>query len=341
MTHLALSTVIAIAVVLPAISAQSSGPKDLPGESHPSQSLAPCQSFPGDTSGEMAVVSSFAPEPAYVDLPIEQIKKMVPLLNPSMPDGIDPESDAGAATQLTNKTEYILSKTGVAITDLLRTTPNLLADENVRLTDQDLNLGFKYQSTTDYVYRIVHKRNSFGGDALAEFRTYTNDQPIDDSPKNPNRLINIGFATIWLVFLPGNLHDSRFRYLGEQLVGKRRTYALAFAQNPENTGLRPIINYSSGQCTTPLQGVVWIDQSTFQIVRIQTDLLHSLPDIQLSQLRTVLTYESVKIWGLHLSLWLPRDVETTWETTYRNVKESHRYSNYRLFKATMKVLPGF
>lgn len=330
---------IAIAVAMPAISAQRSGPMGVPGESRPARPLAPCLYFPNDT-GDMAVVSSFAPEPTYVDLPVEQIKKMVPFLNPTAPDEIHPGSDTGTATQLTDKTDYILSKTGVVITDLLHKTPNLLADENVRLTDQSLNSTYKLQTTTDYVYRIVHRRNSFGGDGLAEFRTYSNDQPIDDSPSDPRRVINTGFATLWLVFLPGNLHDSRFRYLGEQLVGKRRTYALAFAQIPEKTGLQPIINYSSGRCTTPLQGVAWIDQSSFQIVRIQTDLLHSLPDIQLSRLRTVLEYEAVKIWGLHLSLWLPRDVETTWETTYRNMKESHRYSHYRLFKATMKVLPG-
>ena len=312
----------AIVVVLPAISAQSSGRKAIPGESHTSLP-APCkyQSSP-DTSDNLLLVSSFAPEPAYVDLPVEQIKKLVPLLNPP----------------LTNTTEYILSKTGEAITDLLQRTPNLLANEKVKVIDENLNSGSKYESTTNYYYRIVHRRNQFGRDGLAEFRTYVDDNPVDDSPKNPNRLINIGFATLWLIFLPGNHDDSHFRYLGEQLIEKHKTYVIAFAQKPQNTGLRPVINYSSGQCTTPLQGIAWIDQSTFQIVRLQTDLLHSLPDIQLSELRTVLTYQSVKIGGLHLSLWLPEDVETTYHTSYRDVKESHGYSHYRLFKATMKVL---
>jgi hypothetical protein len=70
MPHLVLSTEIAIAIVLPTITAQSSGSKALQEESHPSRSVAACQSFPVDTSGEMVVVSSFAPEPAYIDLHI-------------------------------------------------------------------------------------------------------------------------------------------------------------------------------------------------------------------------------------------------------------------------------
>lgn len=340
MPSLTLSTMIAIAVVMPAISAQSSGPMGAPVEPRPAAPVSPCLYFPEDT-GDIAVVSSFAPETAYVDLSADQIKKMVPFLNLTTPDEMKAASDAGGASQSTDKTEYILSKTGAVIIDLLHRTPNLLANENVRLADQSLNSKYKLQTTTDYVYRIVHKKNSIGGDGLAEFRTYKNDQSIDDSPGNPRGLINRGFATLWLVFLPGNLHEARFRYLGEQLVGKRKTYVLAFAQIPKKTGLQPVINYSAGRCTSPLQGIAWIDQSNFQITRIQTDLLHSLPDIQLSRLRTVLEYEAVKIRGLQLSLWLPIDVETTWETTYRTMTESHRYSHYRLFKATMKVLPGF
>ena len=167
------------------------------------------------------------------------------------------------------------------------------------------------------------------------------DQPIDYSAKNASRPLGIGFATMWLFFLPGNLRESRFRYLGQQSIEHRETYVMAFAQIPQNTGLGAVIQSGSGQCSTPLQGVAWIDQSTFQIVRMQTDLLSPLPDIQLNQLRSILNYRSVKIAGLKLLLWLPSDVETTWETAFHSGEESHSYSHYRLFQATMRVLPGY
>jgi hypothetical protein len=349
MTRFWLSALIATAIALPTISAQSPGGTDSPGSSLPIQRAASCQSLPGDAPSELAAVSSFQPEPAYVELPIEQLKKLVPLLNPT----IHEEAQLAGVGAWTNETDFILGKAGAVITELLHTTPNLTANEQVRQMGQSLYSGHlnvsgltvnrptKWNNTSEYEYRIAHKRNPLGGDALVEFRTDARGQPIDDSATSSNRPINVGFATVWLIFLPGNLHDSRFRYLGEQSIGRRKTYVLAFAQNPESTGLQPVISFGSGQCIAPLQGVAWIDRSTYQIVRIQTDLLYSLPDIDLSQLRAVLTYESVKIAGLNLSLWLPRDVDATVQTTFRNVQEFHHYTNYRLFQTSMRVLPGF
>ena len=341
------------AVALQAIRAQNPASKDQAGGSLPPQPYAPCQSFPGGNSGEMAVISSFVLEPSYVELPIEELKKRVLLLDPARED----EEHAVDASKALDKTEFILNKTGEVSTDLLRRTPDLVADERVHLIGRrDLSerpriVGIpqaprrasvsKWEDTNDYIYRIVHRRNKLGIESLAEFRTDLGNNAIDNSPSNPNRPIDIGFATIWLNFLPENRQSARFRYLGEQTLGKRQTYVMAFAQDPEKMALQPLIKYGSGQCATPLQGVAWIDQTTFEIVRIQTDLRYSLPDIQLSQLRSVLTYQPVKIKGLELSLWLPKDAETTWETSYRTVKESHHYSNYRLFKATMRILPAF
>lgn len=354
MTRLAISSVIAIAVAVPAISGQNLGAKDMAAGSLPSPPYAPCQSFPGGDSGQMAVISSFIPEPSYVELPMEELKKRVLLLDPTKQEDVQLAGDASKAL---DKTEFILNKTGEVSTDLLRRTPDLVADERVYLVGRrDLSerpriVGIpqaprrasvsKWEDTNYYIYRIVHRKNKLGIESLAEFRTDLGNNAIENSPSNPNQPIDVGYATIWLIFLPSNFQDARFRYLGEQMLGKRQTYVMAFAQNPEKMALQPVINYAAGQCKTPLQGVAWIDQTTFQIVRIQTDLRYSLPDIQLSQLRSVLTYESVMIKGLELSLWLPRNAETTFQTSYSTVKESHHYSNYRLFKATMRILPGF
>ena len=73
-------------------------------------------------------------------------------------------------------------------------------------------------------------------------------------------------------FLPGDLEESRFRYIGEQKIDDRETYVLTFAPAPGQEGLDVAVKSSNGRCSTPIQGVAWIDQSTFQIVRVQTDL---------------------------------------------------------------------
>ena len=89
-----------------------------------------------------------------------------------------------------------------------------------------------------------------------------------------------------------------------------------------------------GRCSTSIQGIAWIDKSTFRIVRMQTDLLSPLPVIQLNELRSVLDYGEVKIPERNLLLWLPRDVDIKWRVADRAGEEFHTYSNYRLFAGT-------
>jgi hypothetical protein len=332
--------VLAITFAIPPICAQSSGPAPqvAGAELIPTRSVPRCQTSPVGTS-DLAGVSSFHMAGlSYVDEPLKQLEKAVPGLNPSQLGVTHDAGDTGAAAQSQVNTEFILSKTGAAIADLRHRMPNLIATEEVSRPDVIPN--FKWNDTRTFNYRIVHKQTPGGGDELYEFRTDARGQPIDYSTNSASRPLSVGFATMWLFFLPGNLHESRFRYLGRQSIGRRKTYVLAFSQIPEDLGLGAVIEYSSGQCSTPLQGVAWIDQSTFQIVRMQTDLLTPLPDIQLYEHRSMLTYGSVKIAGLQLLLWLPSDVKTTWQTAFHFGEESHRYSHYRLFKATMRILPG-
>ncbi len=329
MIRLSLSAVLVITTVLSPLWAQSSVP--------------PCQAPPPGASelGEASPISTLAAPKisSYVDQPIDQLKNAVPHLNPIERDASLDAVGAGAPTSATDAADFILSKTGAIIADLLHRMPNLIAREQVKQPVVIPN--HKWIDTRTYNYRIVHRQKPSGGDVIDEFRTDARNQPIDISANNPNRPLGVGFATMWLFFLPGNLHESRFRYLGEQSIGSHNTYVLAFAQIPTNMGLGAVIESTSGHCSTPLQGISWIDQSTFQIVRMQTDLLSPLPDIRLYQLRSVLTYGSVKIAGLELLLWLPSEVETTWETGYRTAEEFHLYSNFRLFQSKARILPAY
>ncbi len=296
--------------------------------------------------------------PSYVDEPIEQLKKMVPGLSGIRIDAAENAKAGTPAMKAHDKTASILNRTGEIIAGLLHRMPNLIAREEVKEpTDttwenslprpggggwvdstQQRSL-IAHFSTHVYTYRIVHKQTPTGGDALDEFRTDAHDQPINNSTHNAQSPFSVGFATTWLFFLPGNLQQSRFRYIGNQKIDDRETYVLAFAQIPDSDALHAVIESSYGSCSTLMQGVAWIDQSTFQIVRVQTDLLTPLPGIQLNQLRSTVEYGAVKIHTLNLTLWLPAEAETRWQTTYHAGEETHLYSHYRIFQSTARILP--
>jgi hypothetical protein len=337
--HINMNRLLLIAVffALPAVLAQA-GPSAHPAQTESQQSPPPPCAV---TQVEQSAAA------AFVDEPLPELKKQFPSLRTI---SVDPEPD-----QLT----AILDKTGDVLAGLYQRIPNLVAREEVRrpipsglsfaipLARRGGNLDAtlddspngRYRSTV-YVYRIVRGDGPAGMEILNEFRTDSHDHPIDDSGRNPDSPRNVGFATSWLFFFRANQIESRFRLLGEQKIDKHDTYVVAFAQNPGRERLNTIVDAPTGQCSIPSQGVAWINQSTYQIIRMQTDLLFPVPSIHLSQLRTILEYSEVPIPERSLVLWLPDIVKNSWRTPAISGEELHLYSHYRLFGSTVRVLPA-
>ena len=149
-----------------------------------------------------------------------------------------------------------------------------------------------------------------------------------------------GFAYQWLFFSAANQPEFRFRYLGQQEKSGRRTFVVAFAQDPHKVD-DPAYFMSDGK-TAPFfyQGVFWVDQTSFDIVALRTDLLAPLPGMMLKQLTTQLTFRSVPIHGYDAVFWLPAEVDISSDQGHGPSEESHRYSDYHLFHAEARVVSG-
>jgi hypothetical protein len=83
----------------------------------------------------------------------------------------------------------------------------------------------------------------------------------------------------------------------------------------------------------------WIDAQDFQILRLRTDLLAPLPELNLKRVTSTIEYTQIHIPELGEPLWLPQEVELLWQTNGQETGEIHRYSKYRLFRATIKLRP--
>ena len=86
------------------------------------------------------------------------------------------------------------------------------------------------------------------------------------------------------------------------------------------------------------QGILWVDQSTFDIVTLRTDLLAALPDLHLTQLTTKLDFRLVPIHGYDAKFWLPSEVSISSDQGAGPADESHRYSDYHLYHSTTRIV---
>jgi hypothetical protein len=194
------------------------------------------------------------------------------------------------------------------------------------------------QQRTTFSYRIRSTDDPTFGAILEEYRTNAKDQALnrdDFSAGNPR---SVGFGSTWLMFVPDNLPQARYRYLGRQKIDRHNTLVIAFAQDPRHAVMRAAVGIGPDRCTYLSQGILWIDETQFQIIRLQTDLLAPLTGIHIYQLRSELHISEVKIPTRNLTLWMPAEVKISWQSKDSAGMELHRYSNYRLFGATSRII---
>jgi hypothetical protein len=290
-------------------------------------------------------VSLYADAQPYKDDPIATMKLKVPQL-----DGL--KVDASQAELPT-----ILNKAGEVIVAQMPRVPNLIALEEIAqeavTTTRISNSGARGTSSWSgiagmggdssgplvpqtwrrFEYVILAKHLD-GGTVFDESRKDLDKKDREAAPHG------IGFGSLWLMFIPSNQGESSFRYLGTQSVEKHPTYVVAFAQDPRLVKVPGAIVTDSGQVPLLYQGVAWIDQETYKIVRIRTDVLAPLPTIKLWQATSTVSFGEVEIPKFDAQLWLPKTVEITWDLDGNRLGELHRYSNYRLFAATSRIVPN-
>lgn len=318
-TRVLQAATILIAATLAANARPASAQDDLgPGRrSPPPQTLS--QNAPGATN--------------YAELQIQKLKEAVPGLKGLK---FDDRQD-----QLPG----ILAKIAKTIADLLPKLPDLVSRENIfhfqSKPDPDAPGGLAGTQpwSREFKFLLQCRHNADGSTTISESRIDAKGRPA--APSGPfTALRGYGFAYQWLFFSAASQPEFRFRYLGQQDKDGRKTFVVAFAQLPKKV-TDPAYFQSEGKMEAfYYQGILWVDQSTFDIVVLRTDLLAPLDDLHLRQLTTELTFGSVPIHGYDAVFWLPREVNISSDQGAGLSEENHRYSDYHLFHAEARIVPS-
>lgn len=194
-------------------------------------------------------------------------------------------------------------------------------------------------TTEDFRYIIIPNR--LGAEAsFDEYRTDKKGRPVDITKLSNLRMITSNFTSDWLYFSPFDQTQSRFRYFGTQSIHKQECYVVGFAQNPATA--QSVSVFSAGDETAVLlvQGIAWIDERSFHVLQVMTWLLAPRPDIGLLDEDTTANYYAVRPEGLAKALWVPHDVMVTIYLPAGYVRNTHRYSKYRVFRVKSTISPA-
>jgi hypothetical protein len=307
-----------VAVLIQPIGAQSCG-------SHQEDDYAP------DHASKQGRSPAPADAATYFGFPIERLKIAVPALN-----GI--KYDARQ-----DQLPGILSRVAKRIADILPRLPDLISREDVfhfqSMWDPNAAGGLAAGQpwSREFKYLLHCQHNADGSMTIAESRLDGKGRLVKGAGPF-TALRGYGFAYQWLFFSSANQPEFRFRYLGQQEKNGRKTYVIAFVQDPLKVD-DPAQFMSDGKLAPYYyQGILWVGQSSFDIVALRTDLLAPLPKLYLRQLTAELTFRSVPIRGYDTVFWLPSEVDISSDQGMGPTEESHRYSDYHLFHAETRIV---
>jgi tetratricopeptide (TPR) repeat protein len=261
-----------------------------------------------------------------VNQPVSTLVAAVPELQ-----GIEP-----AANQ--DELATILTKTGEDVQAFFQNFPNTVSEEQVR--EERLGKKGETKDSLDekFNYLLLAKPEKWGL-GLEEFRTDEHGGRTGSKGLNSGLMLTSGFASASLVFHPSYQSGATFRLLGKQTQSGHQCYAVAFAQNPAKAQMVERFNVDKESVLVLFQGIVWIDASTYKIVRLRSDLLAPQPRIRLQRQTTEITYLPVQFKQIAEATWLPSEVAVTVEWKGRTFRNSHTYSQFKLFNTEVKDKP--
>lgn len=283
----------------------------------------------------------YADTQPYLAEPLPQLIKRVPELKHLQ------------AAQSQAELTTILQKTGERVDDFFRQITDLTAREVISLERLKQDLPSSRPELTGERVRdsyLILRHKSKNRTDIIEYRTDAKGDNFDQTVVKRGFIVTSGFALSCNYFSTAFQSESVFRYLGNERIGPQDTYVVGFAQQPSKATLTVRMRGRSGTPVQMLvQGIAWIDQSNFQIVRLRTDLLAPRWDVGLNQQTTEVTLSKIQLADVTAPLWLPSsvkvyveftthngDVDEFFELSYRN---EHRYSDYQRYRVATKVIP--
>ncbi len=272
-----------------------------------------------------------------VDLPPDELAKQVHELKNLTP------ADSQAMLPM------ILQRVGATVEDFLNGFPNTACSEHITSEVENRAVDLAVDTT---VYGTTLGRAPLQHDAkfnyvalakpgnkeapLTEYRTDTKGGPA----QLRGAIVTSGFVSLISHFRPAYQGESRFRYLGRELVKDQNTYVVAFAQRPRVARQAEQVRFMDKTGYVLLQGVAWIDPVSFAILRLRTEILEPDLDVGLQRETTEVEYSKVTFKRDGKTLWLPREVKVSGQLERFAFSNQHRYSQYRRFVVKSRVLPG-
>jgi hypothetical protein len=154
----------------------------------------------------------------------------------------------------------------------------------------------------------------------------------------PDGVETRGLPSMALIFHPNNAGNFAMSCEGLGQWNGTPTWQVHFRQRPDKPKTTRAYRIGKNGPAYPvaLRGRAWIAADSYQIVRIETDLVATLPEIRLFVDHTIVDYGPVWFKDRNVEMWLPQSAELYSDWRGKRMHRRHSFSNCILFTVDEK-----
>jgi hypothetical protein len=191
-----------------------------------------------------------------------------------------------------------------------------------RIEHRDVAKNGKVRNPTigDYSYVAELHQTAHGETYIDEYRSAINGVRESLAP-----VVDTGTAGFALIFHPAHIDEFAFTCEGLAELDGRPAWQVRFAQRPDRKNDFHAYRVKGELYQVGVKGRAWVAPDTYEVVRMESDLIQPITAIDLQTEHQIIEYGPVNFQKRHLSLWLPQSA-----TLYIGI-HGHRYQRTHLF----------
>ena len=287
-------------------------------------------------SGDDAPVVSMPAGTDATESEVDAAATSLPLPSSWLPPGVDdkvPTVEPGAVCSLKD----VIQQAGKRVQEFVSNVDRYTATES--LVHQSVNkwgLPSPAEARTfGYVAEIAERKPGFFN--VEEYRSVGGFPGVF-----PGGVETRGLPALALIFHPENVGNFDVTCEGLAQRSDGLAWQVHFRQRADrpNTMKRYRIGAEGQSYPVAIKGRAWIAADTYQIVRLETDLIAPMQNIRLTADRAVVEYGPVHFRERHLDMWLPQSADVYFDWQGHRVHRRHSFSDYLLFSIDDKQQIG-
>jgi tetratricopeptide (TPR) repeat protein len=250
--------------------------------------------------------------------PLSEHIRWVP---PNVDDSVPPVEKAASCPL-----PHIVEQAGQRVLELVDNLERFTATE--KLDHQTLNeLGLAVRvEQRNFEYLVIIREVKPGIFDVSEFRDGSDSREIF-----PENVATLGTIALVFVFHPNYANDFDFQCEGQSHQGNQLVWQVRFQQKPGVPSRLRSYRLGTKYHRVGLKGRAWIAADTFEVLRMESDLVNQVPDLRLNAEHQDITYGPVPFQKRKVTLWLPYSAETYLDFNGHRIHRRQDLSNYMLF----------